>query len=474
MPRLVVVSRYLKSGSSKKLSNYMKYIATREGAATVKENNGTAPATTKQQELISSLLKDFSECKTSFAYEKYKTSPTQKNASLLIDEIIEHNADIVANKKNYIGYLANRPGSVRFGAHGLFSQKDEPIILEQVAKEVAEHKGNVWTHVVSLRRDDAQKMGYDTLAAWRELIKRQIPNIASHSKIDLANLKWYAAFHDKVTNPHVHIVVYSTNEREGFLTEQGIEKIHSGFMNDIYADELMHLYQQQTDTRDLLKAESATIMKQLSDNITDAEPELTALVKKLYEQLNNVSGRKTYGYLPREIKRTVDELFFKLSQNDTIMIMYSRWCEMEQQKHDFYSSAKVDFPAMVDNEHFSSVKNMIIRSVSEIKLNQASVLQGYESGALLSGSPIPIEMTVSEEEVIGAEESDVPIGNTADVETIDAPFTAAAIRLLANMSHIIVDDNERHQRNPNSRPDKKLRRIIDRKKQDMGIKQDYT
>ena len=231
MPRLVVVSRYLKSGSSKKLSNYVKYIATREGAATVKENNGTAPATKSQPELISSLLKDFSDSKNSFAYEEYRSSPTQKNASKFIEETIEHNSDIVANKKNYMGYLANRPGAVKFGSHGLFSQTDEPISLKKVAKEVAEHKGNVWTHVVSLRRDDAQKMGYDNLTAWRELIKRQIPNIAKQSKIDMANLKWYAAFHDKETNPHVHIVVYSTNEREGFLTEHGIEKIRSGFMN---------------------------------------------------------------------------------------------------------------------------------------------------------------------------------------------------------------------------------------------------
>lgn len=52
MPRLVVVSRYLKSGNNKKLSNYVKYIATREGAATVKENSGTAPATEKQQECV--------------------------------------------------------------------------------------------------------------------------------------------------------------------------------------------------------------------------------------------------------------------------------------------------------------------------------------------------------------------------------------------------------------------------------------
>jgi len=369
MPRLVVVSRYLKSGSSKNLSNYVKYIATREGAAVVKENNGTAPATKAQQELISSLLKDFSDSKNSFAFEEYRSSHTQKNATKFIEETIEHNSDIVANKKNYMGYLANRPGAVKFGSHGLFSQTDEPISLKKVAKEVAEHKGNVWTHVVSLRRDDAQKMGYDNLTAWRELIKRQIPNIAKQSKIDMANLKWYAAFHDKENNPHVHIVMYSTNEREGFLTEHGIEKIRSGFMNDIYADELKHLYQQQTEARDLLKAESAKFMKQLSSDIADnncIDTEIIDLMQKLYAQLQNTKGKKVYGYLQKDTKRTVDEIFFRLSQNESIQKMYRLWCDMEQSKHDFYSSANVDFPALVDNEHFKPVKNMIIKSASEI------------------------------------------------------------------------------------------------------------
>ena len=197
MPKIIVTSRYLKSSSKKKLSNYVKYIATREGVA-----------------------------------------------------------HTVSERENYVGYLVNRPGAVKFNSHGLFSQTDEPIVLDRVAKAVANHKGNVWTHVVSLRRDDTQKMGYESLDAWRNLIIRQMPNIAKQSKIDMKNIRWYAAFHEKKTNPHVHIIVYSTNEREGFLTNHGIEKIRSGFANDIYADELHHLYEQQTDLRNILKQES--------------------------------------------------------------------------------------------------------------------------------------------------------------------------------------------------------------------------
>ena len=466
MPRLVVVSRYLKSGSSKNLSNYVKYIATREGAAIVKENNGTAPATKAQQELITSLLKDFADSKNSFAFEEYRSSPTQKNASKFIAETIEHNADIVANKKNYMGYLANRPGAVKFGSHGLFSQTDEPISLKKVAKEVAEHKGNVWTHVVSLRRDDAQKMGYDNLTSWRELIKRQIPNIAKQSKIDMANLKWYAAFHDKETNPHVHIVVYSTNEREGFLTEHGIEKIRSGFMNDIYADELKHLYQQQTETRDLLKAESAKLMKQLSCDIADnncIDTEIIALMQKLYGQLQNTKGKKVYGYLQKNTKRTVDEIFFRLSQNESIQKMYRLWCEMEQSKHDFYSSAKVDFPAMVDNEQFKSVKNMIIRSAAEIVSIEA-VAEGNVTAEDESDDMTTESDNVNED----VRQKAVP----PVVRSDNSEFACAAFGLLVNICRIISDDYDRQQRKLSSKVDNKLRKAVEKKKQELGLKSD--
>ncbi|MDE6730195.1 MAG: relaxase MobL [Oscillospiraceae bacterium] len=370
MPKIIVTSRYLKSGSKQK-SNYVKYIATRKGSVAVKLNNANAPVTFKQQALIASLIKDFPESKKSFAYSNYTSNSTQQKASVLISEILEHNADCIATRENYVGYLAKRPGAVKFGTHGLFSQENTPIDLNAVMKEVGSHTGNVWTHVVSLRRTDAQRMGYDNLTAWRELVKRQIPNIAKQSKIDLVNLKWYAAFHDKETNPHVHIVIYSTNPKEGFLTKQGIEKIRSGFANDIYHDESYHLYGQQTDVRDQLKNLSSDLMKKLSEQISvnqNPDAELLRLISLLYQQLSEAKGKKVYSYLKPKVKKTVDLIFARLAQNETIQQMYSQWCVMEQTKHDVYSSAKVDFPELTDNPEFKSIKNMIVKTVSNMKI----------------------------------------------------------------------------------------------------------
>ena len=154
MARIIVTSRYLKSGNKKNLSNYVKYIATRTGAVRNEVNEKTLPVTDNQKQLIDNLLKDFPEGKEMFEYDDYVKDPNQKTASKLIGEIIERNSDRIANRENYVKYLGNRPGAVKLGEHGLFSQEDKPIDLKAVAKEIANHKGTVWTHVVSLRRDN--------------------------------------------------------------------------------------------------------------------------------------------------------------------------------------------------------------------------------------------------------------------------------------------------------------------------------
>ena len=153
------------------------------------------------------------------------------------------------------------------------------------------------------------------------------------------------------------------------MTNHGIEKIRSGFANDVYSDELLHLYEQQTDLRNLLKKESEQLMKQFAKSISENknyDAELIDLVAKLHVQLAESKGKKVYGYLKSDVKKTVDEIFEKLAGNESIKKMYELWCEMEQQKHDVYSSAKVQFPNLVDNKEFRSVKNMIIQTVLQM------------------------------------------------------------------------------------------------------------
>ena len=319
--------------------------------------------------MLRDLLSDFPEAKRYLEYEDYTANPTVENASELISTIIERNADVIGNRQNFVGYMAMRPGVQKRGSHGLFNEKDEPIILDRVANEIANHKGNVWPHVISLRREDAIRLGYDNSEAWRQLVMRHISDIAKNQKISLCNLKWYAAFHDTTHHPHIHLLVYSENTKEGFLTNEGINKIRSAFANDIFKDDLQSIYQEQTLSRDELKAVSKTEFESVVRKIQQSDfenPQLENLIRKLYSQLQNVKGKKVYGYLPQEVKETVNSIFSELANDDNIRQLYEKWCSLESLKYKTYTQKEKELPPLVDNKVFQPVRNMIIRTVLDM------------------------------------------------------------------------------------------------------------
>ena len=375
MSQLIVTSRYLKNGNQKnktKRRNYTKYIATRETVEIRSQKfvDRNANATKNQEQLINDLINDFPESKRYLEYEDYEREPTIENAGELISTIVERNADVVGNRQNFVGYMAMRPGVEKRGSHGLFNEKNEPIILNQAANEIAEHKGNVWSHVVSLRREDAVRLGYDNSDAWRELVKRHISDIAKAQNIPLCNLKWYAAYHDTTHHPHIHLLVYSTNPKQGFLTKAGIDKIRSAFANDIFHDDLQSIYQEQTVSRDELKAVSKNEFESIVNRIASndhTDPQLGELIRKLYIQLQNVKGKKVYGYLPKEIKETVNKIFSELAKDENIRQLYDKWCSLERLKCKTYTQKEKELPSLTDNKVFQPVRNMIIRTVLNMK-----------------------------------------------------------------------------------------------------------
>lgn len=360
--------------------------------------------TENQKQLLNDLLLDFPEAKRYLEYEDYTANPTVENASELISTIIERNADVIGNRQNFVGYMAMRPGVQKRGSHGLFNEKDEPIILDRVANEIANHKGNVWSHVISLRREDAIRLGYDNSEAWRQLVMRHISDIAKNQKISLCNLKWYAAFHDTTHHPHIHLLVYSENTKEGFLTNEEINKIRSAFANDIFHDDLQSIYQEQTLSRDELKAVSKTEFESVVRKIQQGDfenPQLENFIRKLYSQLQNVKGKKVYGYLPQEVKETVNSIFSELAKDDNIRQLYEKWCSLECLKYKSYTQKEKELPPLVDNKVFHPVRNMIIRTVLDMndfsKISEPEFLENSDGILENFSEEIPLQFDESEQ-----------------------------------------------------------------------------
>ena len=92
-----------------------------------------------------------------------------------------------------------------------------------MSDELNAHTGNVWTAIVSLRREDAERLGYDNGSRWRDMLRSQTQTLSENLKIPMSNLRWFAAFHNESYHPHVHMIVYSTDPTEGYLSVGSVE-----------------------------------------------------------------------------------------------------------------------------------------------------------------------------------------------------------------------------------------------------------
>ena len=175
MARIIVKNGYLKGGSGKTaahLDHLVKYIATRDGVEKINNGREFWPATKKQQSLMRQILREFPDTKELFEYEDYLKEPNRENASEFITIALEQHLDKIGDREKYLAYISNRPRVEKFDSHGLFTAGDEPLILSQISEEVSSHTGRVWIPIISLRREDASRFGYDNAPAWKALLSK--------------------------------------------------------------------------------------------------------------------------------------------------------------------------------------------------------------------------------------------------------------------------------------------------------------
>ena len=363
MAKLIFTSRYLKDAKPSQKENYVHYIGTRKGVEKIDTSKKHLPATVSQKKLVHQLLQDFPATKEMLEYEDYQRKPTIENASEFISCVLEQNLDIAATRKNYVDYLAHRPRVEKIGEHGLFTDEGEPVVLGQVQNQVADHKGIVWTHVISLRREDAARLGYDSAVQWMALLRSKRAMLCKHMKIDSANLKWYAAFHNESHHPHVHLLVYSVKDGEGYLTKQSIEAMRSELAHDIFRQDFANIYEEQAQSRMDLKERSEVVMKTWIDEIragTLKSSEIETSMMQLSKRLQNTGGKKVYGYLKRDVKDLVDHIVDKLEKDDRVSALYREWGLWEDEIVKTYRKQTEELPPLSKQPKLKSIKNMVI------------------------------------------------------------------------------------------------------------------
>ena len=387
MAKIIVTSRYMRNSPKRSAKDLVKYMGTREGVEKVAKGIDNSPATVRQQRLVQDILKFDSAVRDYGEYHDYESSPTKSNASEFIDAFIERNADRIGELDKLVSYMTERPGVEKLGSHGLFSQTDDKIDLDSVAEKVGQHKGIIWTHVISLHREDAERLGYNRAEAWRELVRRNVTELAEAQKIDISNLQWYGAFHSTTHHPHMHLLVYSKDARQGWLTKNGIAELRSALGNDIFHMEQYKLFTMETDLRDRLKKESREEIEKLIAKIRDSyapTSEIEMLFLKLVSQLKTCKGRKQYGYLPKEVKDTVNKIVAELAKDDDIAKLNSEWNKINREKLSLYFEKKGPDVALEDNPEFRSIKNIIVRSATlAMRIIGAEPMQSYDVGSAM-------------------------------------------------------------------------------------------
>lgn len=362
MAKIIAKFGYLKGGSR---GGYAKYIATREGVEKLNDSLRDLPVTQNQQEFIQKLLVDFPDSKDLLEYEDYQKSPTLGSTSEFISAAVELHAGEVMNRSGYLKYIGTRPRVEKQGSHGLFSYAGEPLSLNKVAQEVDAHRGNIWTAIYSLRREDARRLGFDTAARWRDLLRSQAITLAEGLKISPTHLKWYAAFHNEGHHPHVHLIAYSTKPGEGFLTKQGMEKIRSALAQEIFRQDLISVYEQQTAHRDELRRASREIVAGLVQQVSSGEcenPQVEQLLRELANRLSNVKGKKVYGYLRPELKSLVNQIVDGLAKDKRIAALYDLWYQDKQAARNVYDERPIERVPLSENPDFKPVRNAVIQA----------------------------------------------------------------------------------------------------------------
>lgn len=471
MARLVTKFKYLKPNRKVSAGGYAKYIATREGVEKIDDTKKFAPATAKQKNLIEKILKDFPDSKDMFEYADYLEKQNQGSASDFISRFMEDYAYEISGRKAYADYIATRPRAERFGSHGLFTDDGVQVQLSKVTEELDRHKGNIWTAIISIRREDAERLGFNTGARWRDMLRTQTEALAKNLKIPMENLRWYAAFHNESHHPHVHLIAYSTVENEGYLTQNGVENLRSSFARDIFQQDLLCIYEKQTEHRDKLRAEARDMVENLVSKI-NSEIYISASIQhkllELADRLSKTKGKKVYGYLKPAVKSLVNSIVEELASDDRIKKLYDLWYEQKENTIRTYTDEIPDRIPLVNNKEFKSIKNAVIKEALKLNLTEDVVEKSENSDNESVTKPFEYEENTSAESVFDSDRGF--LYPHYSIKTNRNSVAVSSLYLLRYLCNMIQSQLRFEEKQKVQRTDKKLQQKINDKKRAQGLK----
>lgn len=205
------------------------------------------------------------------------------------------------------------------------------------------------------------------------------------------------------------------------------------FAKDIFRNEMYYAFTLETQMRDEVRAETKKRIDELlksAENPILVSNEIQNLYVKLISQLSDYKGKKVYGYLPKNIKQTVDDIVAEFAKDERIAELYAEWNKANREKLSvYYDKKKPDIP-LEENKEFRNIKNAVIRSaVLMMKTEQ-------------QGHPVSVNSSVG--------------------------------TLIIQLAKAIASSCHKRRAKLSSQMDSKLKSKIEQKKQAHGLKTDHS
>jgi len=165
------------------------------------------------------------------------------------------------------------------------------------------------------------------------------------------------------------MMAWSAGYAPGYLSPVGIEKIKSMLTNDIFRQEMLHVYEQKGQSQDELVAEAHRAMLELTNEMKQGvceHPEVETLLLTLSRDLKNAKGKKQYGYLPKRMKKQVDEIVDQMARLPSVQACYEKWLELQHEVNEFYSDKPMERVPLSQQKEFRAIHNAVIQAAREL------------------------------------------------------------------------------------------------------------
>lgn len=298
------------------------------------------------------------------------------------------------DEDDYVSYIGGRPGS-----HGLFGeQPDCALDIKHVQDELSTHKGLVWRMILSLREDDAVRLGYCDRAAWEKMLRCQMNTAAEKMGIERSNLNWCAAFHEAKGHPHVHVVFWEKYPQRttGKLASDELREVKKTFAGEVYREERLKKMMEKSAMREQVRtaakgslARAKEVVRELHLAKMDGGAELKVLFgisagslppelakeKELARKLVSLShelpgkGRAAFQFMPENVKAQALSVAEYILRQPEFQGEVQKYLAAQEQLAKTYTSRPGQIKAARERAYQDlqkRVANLVVRGAADI------------------------------------------------------------------------------------------------------------